>query len=191
MLQSLATLLAAAARLPDVSFVIVGEGSRKQELMRRAQTEDLNHVRFIPYQPDTALPDMLASADAHLVSPLPGLAGFVEPSKIYGVLAAGRPVLAAVDDETDTARLVMESGCGVVVPPADHAALAEAIAQLSRLPAMRRTEMGAAGRRLAEARYSRAIATDAYRGVIRSLAGIPARPGSKCLPEGTTTARFD
>jgi colanic acid biosynthesis glycosyl transferase WcaI len=170
MLQSLDTLLTAAARLRNVTFVIVGEGSRKQALMRRAEAEGLSHVRFLPYQPDDALPYLLASADVHVVSLLPGLAGFVEPSKIYGVLAAARPVIAAIDERTDTASFVRDTGCGLVVPPSDHSALADALERLAALPAEKRTEMGAAGRRLAETSCSRQTATGAYRRLLLSLA---------------------
>src|SRR5205823_697520 len=59
----------------------------------------------------------LSSADAHFVGLARGLAGYIVPSRLYGILAAGRPVIAAADAESETARLVSEVGCGVVVPP--------------------------------------------------------------------------
>src|SRR5204862_207522 len=69
----------------------------------------------------------LSSADVHVVGLARGLAGYVVPSRLYGILAAGRPVIAAAEEESETAQLVAEVGCGVVVPPGNPFALAGAI----------------------------------------------------------------
>src|SRR5919109_150820 len=120
--QDLDTLVRAATFLrdrDDLQIVIAGFGARHAEMValaRRLEVEDL--VRFLPYQRRARLPLSLSSADVHVVGLAKGLAGYVVPSRLYGILAAGRPVIAAADDTSETARLVREVGCGLVIPPA-------------------------------------------------------------------------
>ena len=82
---------------------------------------------FLAYQERSILSQSLSTADVHVVGLARGLAGYVVPSRLYGILAAGRPVIAATDAESETAQLVTEVGCGVVVPPGNPFALAAAI----------------------------------------------------------------
>ena len=84
-------------------------------------------VRFLPYQKRERLPLSLSSADVHVVGLAKGLAGYVVPSRLYGILSAGRPVIVAAEDESETARLVREVGCGVVIPPGRPELLARTI----------------------------------------------------------------
>lgn len=170
-LQGLDTLLDVAAAMPDVRFAIVGEGSSKNQLVQRASREHLANVAFLPHQPATQLRYSLASADVHLVSLADGLGGYLEPSKVYGVLAAGRPVLAAVDPDSEAARLIGESGCGLVVPPGEVSAWCAGIRHLRGMAPVERESLGAAGHLLAERCHSRAVATAHYARLISSLAG--------------------
>ena len=124
--QDLDTLIRASVDVDDVAFVIVGDGARLAEVQSLATSLDAP-IRFLPFQPAEVLPQSLATASVHVVGLARGLAGFVVPSRLYGVLAAGRPVIAAAEDESETARLVSAVGCGVVVAPGDHAVLAAAI----------------------------------------------------------------
>ena len=119
--QDLDTLVRAATFLRDLEslrIVVIGFGARHGEVTRLAQRlEVTSTVQFLPYQPREVLPLSLASGDLHYVGLARGLAGYVVPSRVYGILAAGRPVLVSADRESETVRLVEEARCGVVVPP--------------------------------------------------------------------------
>ncbi len=128
--QDLDTLVRAAHRLrdlDDLEVLIVGSGARRAEVMRLAERLGADNVRFLPYQPRERLSESLSSADVHVVGLAPGLAGYVVPSRLYGILAVGRPVIAAVDAESETAQVVETANCGVRVPPASPELLAAAI----------------------------------------------------------------
>jgi colanic acid biosynthesis glycosyl transferase WcaI len=169
--QDLDTLIRAAALLRDLDdlrVVIVGIGARHAELSSLAELLEVDAVTFLPYQPREALPESLASADVHFVGLARGLAGYIVPSRIWGVLAAGRPVIAAADEESETVALVRETGCGVTVPPGDALRLAEAI----RACHDGRHDLEAMGRRArayAEARGDRSVAVARYRSVLEEV----------------------
>src|SRR5581483_11171948 len=113
--------------LDDLAVVLIGGGARQAELVALADRLEADHVRFIGYQPREVLSMSLSAADVHVVGLASGLAGYVVPSRLYGILAAGRPVIAATDAESETAQLVTQVGCGVVVPPGNPFLLAAAI----------------------------------------------------------------
>ncbi|MFL3019725.1 MAG: glycosyltransferase family 4 protein [Acidimicrobiales bacterium] len=101
----------------DIIYVINGGGVMSDRL--KQQANELKNLLVVDYQPIERLPDVLASADLHLVLLRTGLGEMSVPSKIYSVFASGRPVLASVDPETEIERLVAESEGGVAVPPDD------------------------------------------------------------------------
>src|SRR5207247_4100592 len=117
---------------PDIEFVFVGEGVKKAALADQARALGLGNVRFLPYQPQDRLSESYATADVFVVSLKPGLAGYIVPSKLYGILAAGRPYVAAVEDACEVAEITREHECGFVVPPGDAAALASRILDIYR-----------------------------------------------------------
>jgi colanic acid biosynthesis glycosyl transferase WcaI len=167
--HDLDTLVRAAALLPDdVCVAIVGRGAREEALKRLARELGARNVRFLPHQPRDLASLCISSATVHVVGLAPGLAGYVVPSRIYGVLAAGRPVIAAADDESETARLVRDAGCGVVVPPGDPGGLAAAIGAAWN----GQYDLGAMGRRgrdhvVREA--SREVAVSRYRALLEEV----------------------
>jgi glycosyltransferase involved in cell wall biosynthesis len=117
-----------AARLlaPEgVGLVFVGEGARKPEI--EAEAAGCSAVRFLPYFPSQDISSVLASGDMHIVTVKRGLEGVVVPSKLYPLLAAGRPILVVGSPEADAARIVRRAGCGLVADPDDAEALAEAV----------------------------------------------------------------
>lgn len=183
-LHALDTLLEVAGELPDVRFVIVGDGSAKRVLVDRAAREGLENVDFLPHQPAAQLRFSLASADVHLVSLAPGLAGFMEPSKVYGILAAARPLLAAVDPESEAARLVEGSRCGAVVAPGDASAWCTEIERLRNATPGELASLGAAGRSIVEGTHSREAATSDYARLIAGLAGDQLLPHPENAPDG-------
>lgn len=175
--QDLETVLDAAALLrdeKDVVFAIVGEGASKEGLQRLAEREGLENVTFLPYQPKTSLAESLGAADVHLVGLRRGLAGAIVPSKVYGILAAGRPFIAAVEHGSEPALIVEEEGCGVRVEPGDPEALANALVGLRDDPD-RREAMGRRARQALEARFDRPISTGAYRGMLEDIHRLPSR----------------
>ena len=121
------TLIGAARALEGTGtgFVFVGGGARREEVERLA--EGLSNVRFQPFRPAGEIPSVMAAGDLHVVTIRRGLEGLVVPSKLYEILAAGRPVLAAAPEESDAARIVREWDCGFVADPEDSSAVAEAV----------------------------------------------------------------
>jgi colanic acid biosynthesis glycosyl transferase WcaI len=166
--QSLDLVIAAARQLPDVTFVVNGEGSQRGDLEARAA--GLANVRFGRFVPADRLGELLATGDLHVVPLRRGLAQVSVPSKTYSILAAGRPVLAAIDAGTTIPRLLAESGAGVSVAPDDPqqftAAVADLVADGRRLAAM-----GEAGRRWVESAATPAVVAGAYETLIEELGG--------------------
>ena len=124
-------VLDAATRLqderPEVLFLFVGEGPRKDDLQRQAARRGLDTVRFLPFQPKARLHESLSAADLHLVTMRHELEGLVVPSKLYGALGAGRPTLFVGPEGSEAARVVTEHDCGTVLPDPDGPSLADAI----------------------------------------------------------------
>jgi len=113
----------------------------------------LDNVRFLPMQPREKYPAVLHASDASLVTLHAEVKTPVVPSKILSIMAAGRPVVAAMDLGGDAPKLIADARCGRCVPPEDPQALAEAVLAFYRDPALRE-EMGQSGRRYAEERLS-------------------------------------
>jgi len=131
--QGVDRLLDVAERVRDLTdavIAIVGDGAQKSALVNAAEARGLRNVRFYPYQPKSALIDSFATADAFLVSLKRGLSGFIVPSKLYGILAAGRPYIAAVEQDSEAAEIAREHDCGIVVPPESVAGIEAAIREL-------------------------------------------------------------
>ncbi len=130
-----------------VVFVINGNGGARPAL--EEQAGELTNLRFVDFQPQDRLPEVLASADLHLVLLRPGLASASVPSKLYSILAAARPVLASVDPGTEVGRVLGDSGGGVAVDSADPSAFHDALdAMLADRPGL--PGMGARGRSFVE-----------------------------------------
>lgn len=107
-----------------IVFLMVGEGPRRAEIQSEAAARSLSNIKFVPSQPAAKLSQSLSAADAHLVTMRPNLCGLVVPSKIYGVLAAGRPCLFIGPPDSEAARLISEQNAGFVIDPAKPSDLA-------------------------------------------------------------------
>jgi colanic acid biosynthesis glycosyl transferase WcaI len=169
-LESLIRATTLLRDLDDLAVAIIGLGARRQELGELAETLEADAVRFLPYQPREVVSQSLGAAHVHVVGLARGLAGYIVPSRMWGVLAAGRPVIAAADDESETAAVVRETGCGVVVPPGEPLRLAEAIRAFHG-GAYDLEEMGRRARSYAESESDRTIAVDRYRAVLEEIRG--------------------
>ena len=135
------------AILCPLLFSINGEGSRRSQL--EGEVADLDNVTLVDFQPKDRLAEVLAAGDVHLVLLREGLASVSVPSKMYSVLAAGRPVLASVDPGTEVDRVISGVGAGEAVPAGDVDAFCAAVESWVD-DAARRSVAGAAGRRFAE-----------------------------------------
>ena len=167
--QSLELLIEAARSMQhrdDVVFVINGGGSALAGL--RAEAAEMANLVFVPYQPSDRLSDVLAAADIHVVPLKRGLAKASVPSKLYSVLAAGRPVLASVDPGTEVERTIVRAGAGICVPPDDAAHFIEALRSLVDAP-RDRAAMGAAGRRFVEGWVSPQAVASQYDDLLRAV----------------------
>ncbi|HET7482313.1 MAG TPA: glycosyltransferase family 4 protein [Actinomycetota bacterium] len=169
MSQSLDALIDAASALAHddrIAFVINGQGAQRSSLERRAQ--GLANVTFVDMQPLDRLPEVLAAADLHVIPLKKGLASSSFPSKLYSILASGRPVVASVDEGSDIATVVERSGAGVAVAPDDPESLTKAIDRLTREPAELQ-RMGESGRRFIENHASPAAIAARYEELFESL----------------------
>lgn len=147
------TMLAAARALPDVRFDIAGGGAQ----LERVRASAPPNVTFRDYAPREQLAESLSSADVHLVSLLPAVEGLIVPSKFYGILAVGRPVIFIGARDSELAQLIREHGCGYAVEPGDSAGLIAAIDKLSQ-DRTHAVELGRRGRALYDARFTLDIA---------------------------------
>ena len=167
--QSLEIVIEAAGALSyeeDLVFVINGQGARRAEIEARAA--GLDNVVFVDMQPPERLSEVLAAGDLHLVPLKAGLASSSFPSKIYSILAAGRPLITSVDHGSEIARVVERSGAGIATPPEDAEGLTKAIRRLLDSPTDTE-EMGRRGRHFVERYVSPAAVAESYEELFREL----------------------
>lgn len=147
---TIADLARSLMHYKHVQFVVCGDGPARGKLENA--TRDLSNVRILPLQPSSQLPELLCSADIHLLPQVKEAADLVLPSKLSGMLASGRPVIATVLPNSGIADEIGDGG--IIVPPGDVDALCEAILWLAARPE-RRYQMGRAARNQAVARWSK------------------------------------
>ena len=167
--QGLGLVIEAAAALSyedDLVFVINGGGADRDRLMEKAR--GLDNVRFVDIQPAERLPEVLAAGDIHLVTLKRGLARSSVPSKTYSTLAAGRPLLASVDEGSEIANVVNRTGAGTAVPPEDPEAFTKALRRLLDAPE-ELVKMGLAGREFVEGWASPAAVAQSYENLFEEL----------------------
>ena len=104
-----------AAEDSGIGIVFVGDGAQRNRLM--AEAAKLKNVRFLPFYPASKIPSVLSAADAHAITVRQELEGVVVPSKLYGILAAGKPILGLASEASDVYRIVMEAHCGHIHSP--------------------------------------------------------------------------
>jgi colanic acid biosynthesis glycosyl transferase WcaI len=167
------TMLDAAALLadkPGIRFVVIGRGPRLQEVKARVEREGIANVRFEPHQDRDMLGQSLGVADVHLSVLQSGFEGLVHPSKLYGIMAAGRPTIFIGDAYGETGSILASTGSGVTVRTGDAAGLAAAI-ELLRTDGDARARMGSTARQAFDERYAMPIALGRWRSLLASLGG--------------------
>jgi putative colanic acid biosynthesis glycosyltransferase WcaI len=173
--QNLDALIRAGSFLRDLDrlvIALIGGGARRDELKALARRLEVDSVQFMGYQPRETLPDSLSSADVHVVGLASGLSGYVVPSRLYGILAVGRPVIVAADADSETARVVESVGCGVVVPPGRPELLAEQL-RAAHDGELDLEAMGARGREWVVREADRRVAVGRYRELLHDAMERP------------------
>ena len=173
--QELDRYLALADRLrdlKDVLLVFVGDGAGKRALRARVDELRLENVKLMPFASREALADSLASADVCLAPLGAGLTRYMLPSKLYTILASGRPFIAAIDASSDLRVLAERHCCGFVVDPGDVDAIAERVRWLHAHPDERQ-EMGARARQAAESHYARTVVTPQFAAILKRFERLP------------------
>ncbi len=150
----------------DIQFVMMGDGMLRSRLEQSVQ--GLPNFTFLPYQPYSLVPQIYSASDLNLVPQDPKIARSAVPSKVYRIMACGRPVLATTVPESDLATLVHEARCGIVVNPQAPDLLAEAIKQSVSTPE-RLQKMGEAGRRYVVANFSRQFVSAQYENLLKTV----------------------
>ena len=145
----------------DVYFCFIGDGPQKRSLVETAEQEKWQRVLFLPYEMKERLRFSLSAADLHLVSLRSEMVGLSVPSKIYGIMAAGRPVIFIGPEQSEAAIVIREAGCGCVIKPGDSNG---AVAALLNFYHHRQDveRQGDAGRKYFERFYDRVIATERF-----------------------------
>lgn len=169
--QGLESLVEAAARLsadcPNLEVVFVGDGAKRGVLERRARDVGVRNVRFLPFLPRERMRESYGAADLFVISLKAGLAGFIVPSKLYAILAAGKPYVAAVEEESEVAAITRQHNCGLLAPPGDAGALADRLRTLYHDRAL----LGqlAVNAWNASAAFDRPVAVGAYHDLLSEL----------------------
>ncbi len=169
--QGLDVVIEAARRtvnVQDMVWLMVGGGAERDRLA--AAADGLPNVRFLPMQPKEQYPGALAAANVCLVTLRPEVATPTVPSKIATIMAAARPILAAIPSHGDARQVIEASGAGFVTPPADPAALAEAALKLKSDPA-RCVQMGRAGRAYVQGNLTRDACVSQVETILKGLIG--------------------
>jgi glycosyltransferase involved in cell wall biosynthesis len=156
-----------------ILFLIVGDGVEKARLQAKAREMALDNVRFLPMQPWNRYPAVLQASDVCLATLHAEVRTPVVPSKILSIMAAGRPVVAAMNLDGDGPQLITDARCGLCVPPEDPQALAEAILQLYYNASLR-DEFGRNGRRYAEEHLSLDRCAAQYEALLQQVADCAA-----------------
>lgn len=165
------TLLEAAALLRverEILVLIVGDGVAKPELESRALQLALSNVRFLPFQPIDEVPLLRAASDVQVALYKRHAAEYSMPSKIYEIMASGRPALVSAEPDSDIRQLVEAEQCGLGVAPGDAQALSEAILRLYNDPELRKS-LGANGRNAAETRFSKPQIAEQYEALFKRV----------------------
>jgi putative colanic acid biosynthesis glycosyltransferase WcaI len=187
--QSLEVVIEAAKLLagePDIEIVFQGDGVKKADLQAQARSLGLTNVRFLPYAPKESLGESFAAADVFLVSLQPGLAGYIVPSKLYGILAAGRPYVAAVESSCEVASITRQWECGLLAEPGNARSMADAILTFHRDRSL--CAKAGASARTAALGFDRALLVKAYAEMFHTLVASPGAKAPAMLQRKTEEA---
>ncbi len=166
-MHDIETIIEAAKILKDtpIEFVFIGEGVKTKIVEQAIQTYQLKNIFLLPYQPRELLPLSLTACDLSLVSLIPGAESIVAPSKLYGMLAAGRGIIAISKPNSYIDKLLITSGCGINTPPNNPQQLANLISELAN-DSQRVKVMGEKARQFYKNRYTFERALEEYQQIL-------------------------
>ena len=149
----------------DIIFVLIGEGAYKKRLVDLSSSLGLKNMKFLTYQEKDNLKFTLSAAHIHLVPMIKGMGGYIVPSKVYGIMAAGRPYIAALDKDSEIHKMTVEFNCGINVRPSDIEELKNGVLwAYNHKQEIER--MGENGRTALEKFYSIKVCTQKFKKVI-------------------------
>lgn len=163
------TILEAAMQLQDepIQFVFIGGGAKQQSCVAQVKKLGLSNCQFLPYQDKQDLRYSLTACDLSLVSISPGMEGVIAPSKLYGILAAGRPVAAICEENSYLRSLIAKANCGAAFNNGDSHGLAAFVRSLANNKYLAQ-QMGTAGRSYLESNFTPEIIAKQYSKVLHS-----------------------
>lgn len=153
----------------QVHFLFIGEGASKSAMENYVTDNGIDNVTFLPYQPKEFIKYSLNAADAHLVVNQKGIKGVSVPSKIYGVMAAGKPILGVLEEGSEADTLIRTSECGFVSEPQDYDLLINHIKLLVAMDVESRKEMGMRGRKYLERNLTKEKSLVKYKELLQRL----------------------
>ncbi len=152
----------------EIHFLFIGSGAKKQWLEHTLQDKPLPNLTVLPRVPREDLATILNACDVAIISFVPRMAGVSVPSRMYNIMAAGKPIIAIADENSELAMVVKEAQIGWVVPPGNVDQIVAAIQEARTNPASL-ADMGRRARQVAEARYSFERVIGSYHNLIQSL----------------------
>jgi glycosyltransferase involved in cell wall biosynthesis len=160
-----------------ITFLFIGGGALYPKLHREITRRGWTNVQFQPHQPSERLAESLSVPDVHLISLRPEFEGLVVPSKLYGILAAGRPALFIGDKDGEVAWLLRQADCGITVHPSEGKVLAKHIASLAMDP-LRVAAMGQRARSAFETQFDKSISLAEWMRCLAAVHASPSRHGA-------------
>lgn len=154
----------------DTVIALVGDGLCKNDLKEKTYELKLSNIRFYPFQPQGDLPLLWASADVAVVALDPDKSESSVPSKLYNIMATGRPVLGLVNPNSETASIIKNADCGVVADPRDKMSVLKAITKLKENKKLR-DKLGKNGRKEALEKYSKDVVLKKYEEFFQKIVG--------------------
>jgi glycosyltransferase involved in cell wall biosynthesis len=152
----------------EATFMFVGDGVRKNELINAIDKEKIGKTLFLPFQPSEKLGSLLTACHVAVVSLGNGLEAMAVPCKIYGILASGVPVIAMVPENSEISQIVQEDNCGIVIDPDDSEGLVRAVLEMKTNESAR-IQMGRNARNAFLNKYTTKIIATRYESLIASL----------------------
>jgi len=181
--HGLETILEAAVALkpdPSIHFLMIGAGAKKRAIEATVASAGLTNVMILPMQPRESLGDTLNACDVAIISFISGIAGISVPSRMYNIMAAGKPIIAVADEDSELATVVREEKIGWVVAPGDAAGLVE-VMHSARSGRRELKQMGMRARSAALG-YAHGRIIDLYRQFVDSVESQ--RPGDQSTTHG-------
>ncbi|WP_312193495.1 glycosyltransferase family 4 protein [Exiguobacterium sp.] len=168
-LENLIKVSSELRNFSDIHFLYIGEGASKKEMQDYVLKHNLENVTFLPYQPKEFIKYSLNVANVHLVVNQKGIKGVSVPSKIYGVMAAGKPILGVLEKGSEAEFLISTSHSGLVSEPQDYMQFVENIKDIYDMKCEERHEMGMRGRQYLDLYLRKELSLNKYKETLTTI----------------------